>query len=105
MKTKTYKVFDEKGNHEFNIIVEHKKKTTKYSILTSESDVWTYKNDLQLSMVNNGNGIKFDRKIKKVDYSLLMCIRILTNFEQMTDVNPINQIKYEVVLDETTIKV
>ena len=98
-------VFSKDGLHEYNLEVKETKKGEKFSLFTSNGEQWTTKNEHLLSMTNHGNGIEFDRKFKDIDYSELLHIRILINFENKMDTNPMNREKYRIIDGEFKIKV
>jgi hypothetical protein len=56
-------------------------------------------------LVNNGDGINFDRKFKSLDYAELFELRLLLNFEQQIDNNSLNRKKYRIVEDKTLFEV
>jgi hypothetical protein len=103
---KKYIVLNRDGLHDYNIEVEPIKGGRKISISNSEGEHWRSQaqGKLQLSMKNNGNGIKFDRKLKGMDYHELLCLRILINFEHQTDKNEMNRFNYKIVEDKTILK-
>lgn len=96
---KEYMVIDNEGVHEYTIIVEETKEGERFSLYTSNGSQWNAhaRNMLCLSFVNDGNGIKFDRKLKELDYSELLYVRLLVNFEHQTDRNELNRDKYRAV--------
>jgi hypothetical protein len=58
-----------------------------------------------MSVTNNGNGIKFDKKIKELDYGDLVVLRLLINFEHQTDANPVNREKHRIIENKTLIEI
>ena len=80
---KKYLILDEAGVNYFNIIVEETDKGVKTSIFASESGEWAlhYKGELLASMIDDGNGVKFGKKIKRVGYDEMEHIRLLINFD------------------------
>ena len=96
---KEYMVMSKDGQHEYNIVVEDTDKGEKFSIFTSHGEQWNShaRGVLQLAMTNDGNGCTFDRKLKKMDYSELLYVRLLVNFEHQTDKHELNREKYRIV--------
>lgn len=86
---KKYIALNQEGEHEFNITVEVIDKGTKYSIFASNNDIWTEqtKNELLLSMIDTGDDIKFDRRIRTMDYEVVQYVRILLQLEVFLDTN------------------
>ena len=84
-KTKRkFMVINEKGEHEYNIIVSEETSYGRtYELISSEDERWNtqYKNKLLLTMTDTGNGIQFDRDVRYPDYSLTMYMRILLTFD------------------------
>ena len=105
-KEQSYIILSDDGLHEYNIVVEQTKKGTKFSLYRSEGEQWREqaKGELIMAMTNNGNGVKFDRKLKNLDFSELLYVRILVNFEHQTDKNPKNRLKYRVIENKATIE-
>ena len=106
MSVKKYIILSKDGLHEYDLTVEDTKKGEKFSLFTSNGEQWNepHKGKLLLSMTNDGDGIKFDRKLKVLDYAQLLYIRILVNFEHQNDRNPKNREKYRVIENKTVIK-
>ncbi len=98
-KKKKFKVLAQDGVHEYDLIVKKGKNKTKTSIHLSNGNQWNEhaKGQHELTMVNDGDGVTFDRDLKTLNYGELACLRILLNFENQTDPNPINREKYTVV--------
>lgn len=94
-----YMVLDHTGLHDYDLKVVTTDEGDVFSLHLSNGDQWneSVKGKLVLSMTNNGNGVKFDRKLKNLDYSELVYLRILLNFEHMTDAHLLNREKYSVV--------
>ena len=98
-----YMVLDHEGVHEYDIVKESTDKGEEITLFRSNNPIWTShaKGEKLLSLVNDGNGIKFDRKFSLLDYSELLELRLLLNFEQQTDANPINREKYRIIENKT----
>ena len=96
---KTYMVFDHNGTHDYDLTVESNGDVKVFSLHLSHGDQWNndVKGDLVLEMTDNGNGVKFDRKLKKLDYSEFLYLRILLNFEHKTTDNMFDRENYRVV--------
>jgi hypothetical protein len=87
VEKENYMVLDHNGMHEYNLtVIKHGEYERTISLFYSMSEEWTddVRGEMALSMTDNGNGVKFDRKLKKLDYSELLHLRILLNFEHKT---------------------
>jgi len=101
---KTYMVFNHENEHDYNIVSKLTDDGLNITVYRSNSHTWqsNVRGEKILSLTNNGNGIVFDRKIKELDYSDLVVLRLLLNFEHQTDDNPINREKLRVIEDKAT---
>lgn len=99
IERKEFMVLDEEGQHEYTIIVDDDGEAKKYSLYTSSGIQWSeeYRNKLQLSIIDNGNGLILNRSIKKLDYSELLHLRLLIDFENNFDSNSQNKFKYRII--------
>ena len=81
MNVKKYLILDEKGNHEYDLMVSEENQETTLSLYHSNGDQWTEytKGTLAMEMLDDGNGVKFSKKLKKLDYSELAYVKILVN--------------------------
>jgi len=106
MSIKKFMVFDQENVHEYNIVVEETDKGVEYSLFMSESDQWNEhaKGDLVLSMINDGDGVIFSKKLKKLDYGDLFAVRLLLNLENFMDENPRNQEKSKIVEEKIVVE-
>ena len=104
---KEYMVVDQEGLHEYTIVVENTDKGERFGLFTSNGSQWYdhAKEELQLAMTNDGNGCTFDRKIKKMDYSELLHVRLLVNFENQTDKHELNREKYKIIEMKTLLEI
>lgn len=98
----TYMVLDHNGNHDYDLVVINHGGNfaiRTISLYLSKGEQWTdsVKGELVLSMTDNGNGVKFDRKLKKLDYSEMLHLRIVMNFEHKTSGNQLDREDYIVV--------
>jgi len=107
MSKKEYKVLDEGGTHDYTIVVEKVKKGRRLSLFISNGEHWNYhvRNTLQLSILDHGNGITLDRKIKKMDYHEALALRLLLTFEYKTSKNPMDRLMYEVIKAKNLIEI
>lgn len=98
-KNKTYLVFDHEGVHEYNIIVEKSSEGTRYSIFASNGSSWFdhIKGNLLFSMLDHGDGIKFDKKLKNIEYDVAFYLRFLLDLDLFLDTNEVNKKKHKVV--------
>lgn len=107
MDKKNYMVLNHEGEHEFDITQEFIGKSEKYTLFRSNSPTWNQlaKGEKLLSLVDDGDGIKFDRSLKSLDYAELFELRILLNFAQRIDVNPHNHDKYRIIENKTLFEI
>lgn len=98
MSNKKYALLNHEGNHEYNLVVEEIPCGTKLSLSTSNNEIWNlhHRDELLLEMIDDGNGVKFSKKNKKMDYSELECFRILINFNHKTDKREINRHEFTI---------
>jgi len=98
-----YMVLDHEGVHEYDIVKELTDEGEKITLFRSNNPTWTEqaKGEKIMSLVNNGNGINFDRKFESLDYAELFELRLLLNFEQQIDSNYLNRKKYRIIEDKT----
>lgn len=97
-----YMVLDHEGNHEYDLVVTNHNDldgVRTISLYHSMGEQWTshVRGDLVLSMIDTGNGVKFDRKLKKLDYSQFLYLRIILNFEHRTTSNLLDREDYIVM--------
>lgn len=106
-ETKIYKVLDKNGLYEYNLQVINDGDVTTFTLYTNDGEQWTNsnKNVPQLTMVDDGDEIKFNKNIKKMDYCTLLYLRIIINFAQETSSNVLNRAKHQVVLSELILNV
>ena len=74
-KTKRYMVLDQDDLHDYDIEVAEGECGVLFSLFYSKGTQWNenIKGTLALSMFNDGNGVKFNKKLKKLDYAELEC--------------------------------
>ncbi len=99
MSIRKFMVFDQENAHEYNVVVAETDKGVEYSLFTSEGEQWNdhAKGELVLSMVDNGNGVNFSKKLKKMDYTDVFAVRLLLNLERFLDNNLKNQEKMKII--------
>ena len=99
MSRKKFMVFDKDNVHEYNIVVTETSEGVDYSLFRSENEQWNLncKGELVLSMFNDGNGLIFNKRIKKIDYGISFAIRLLLNFENFIDSNETNKEKVKII--------
>lgn len=104
---KTYNVFDTfEGLHEY--VIEEtttKKGFRRLTLKHSNGEHWSshVRGKKILSMTTTGNGVKFSKPLKSLDYDLLVEFRILINFEHQTDPNELNHAKYKILENFLTV--
>jgi hypothetical protein len=96
---KTYMVLDHNGTHEYDLTVVYNDEGKEISLYLSNGEQWDsiVRGELMMRMTDNGNGVKFDRKLKKLDYSQFLYLRILLNFEHKTSDIMLDRESYRVV--------
>ena len=96
---KTYMVLDHNGTHEYALTVVYNDEGKEISLYLSNGEQWNsiVRGELMMRMTDNGNGVKFDRKLKKLDYSQFLYLRILLNFEHKTSDIMLDRESYRVV--------
>ncbi len=88
------------GQHEYDIIESTNHKGHRVlKLFYSQEDFWNPKirGNLVLRMVDTGNGVRFSKNAKSLNYSELAEMRLLMNFAKSTDENPAERNgKYEI---------
>ncbi len=99
MKKTKYKILSQDCLHEYDVVVKEEDGSIKYSLSLSDGDQWSEhsKGKHQLSMVNDGNGVIFDKELKTLKYDELTSLRILINLDQALNTNSLNREKYKVL--------
>lgn len=99
MKAKKFLVLNPEGEHEYTIVVKETFSGTQYSMKTSNNSMWSdhARNRVELSMLDTGNDIQFDRNLDILDYQIAYCLKILLNFNVLVDSNPHNRVKSKIV--------
>lgn len=81
-------VLNNESEYEYDIIVEETDNGLLTTLFRSNSSIWSdsVKGNEVISILNNGNGVKFTNKLnKKLDYHELYELRLLLNFENSID--------------------
>lgn len=98
-ETKKYVVLSD-GQHEYDIFESTNDKGHRIlKLFHSQEDFWNarIRGKLTLKMVDTGNGVRFSKNAKSLNYSELAEMRLLMNFAKNTDENPAERNgKYEV---------
>ena len=88
------------GQHEYDILDSTNNKGHRVmKLFYSEAEFWnaSIRGKLVLKMVDTGNGVKFSKNTKSLNYSELAEMRLLMNFAKSTDKNPAERnAKYEI---------
>lgn len=102
-QSKTFHVF-EQGLHEYTIIDKPTNKGRKISLFHSDAEHWTShtRGTLVMKMTITGNGVRFSKNIKSMDYSELFAMRLLMNYERETDFNEYNRLKSQIYSVDNT---
>ena len=72
--------FNDDGDSEYTISVEQHKNKTIYNLFASaDSKVWTesVKGTLLMQMIDDGNGLKFNHKLSRINYAQAYYIKVL----------------------------
>jgi hypothetical protein len=94
-------VLSKESEYEYDITVEKTDGGVLTTLFRSSSTIWSdsVKGEEILSMLNDGNGVKFNNKIgKKLPYDELSELRLLLNFENSIDFD-LNQDGYKILED------
>lgn len=107
-QSKTFHVFDD-GLHEYTIIDKPTTKGRIISLYHSKGEQWTIntRGTLTMKMTVTGNGVRFSKNVKSMNYSDLYEMRLLMNYERETDTNDLNKVKamvFDATPEETTTK-
>lgn len=94
MSVKTFHVFSD-NLHEYVIIDRPTTKGRVISLYHSHAEHWTThtRGTLTMKMTVTGNGVRFSKNIKSMNYSELFEMRLLMNYERETDSNQLNNVK------------
>lgn len=98
--TKIYKLVTD-GDHDYDVMVTKENDTTKYEMFYSESKIWShdFRGTLIHSAVDNGDGIKLDKKIKKkMEYFEFGTISTFIKF--ICDIDKYMTMEYEYLVNE-----
>lgn len=94
-----YAIFDSDNSHEYDVSVLTKKNGVKtFNLYYSGNTEWTNPNTLAMSITDTGDGIKFDKSFRKINYMELAMLRILLTIENKTDDNLHNREPYRAIL-------
>lgn len=77
---KTYAFINEKGNHEYNIMVSETDEGKLYEIVRSQSEIWSElaRGEFIMSLLDDGNGYSIKSGFKKrMDYSQICEFKML----------------------------
>jgi hypothetical protein len=88
--TQIFYIFDEKGNKEYKVVAIEKEKHDEYRLYTTNSDIWCehYRNKLLMKLVDDGNGMKFNKPIQSLDYAQSEYVRILLSVNNSMQKRP-----------------
>ena len=102
---KRYHVFEE-GLHEYTIVDKETTMGRKISLFHSDGEQWTShtRGTMVMKMTVTGDGVKFSKNIKSMDYSELFAMRLLMNYERETDTNGYNKLKSQIYSVDNTNK-
>lgn len=103
---KTYQVVDTVGNHEYNIEVKQTKKGKRFKLFLSNGEQWTShsRGQLEMTMLDTGNGVEFEGISNVMDYCQTTYIRLLLGLERFLDDNPRNQDPYTIINKKTLVE-
>lgn len=107
MKEEKYLIYDSQDTLEYIVIKKITDKGVKTTIYRSESGIWSQhaKGEKLLSIINDGSKIVFNKKIKEIDFSQLLELRLLLNIEHQTDDNKMNREYHKMVKSDFLINI
>jgi hypothetical protein len=75
--------------YEYDLFVDKVKDTTTYVLFYSQSQAWSSntRGTQAMKMIDDGNGVKFTKNLKVMDYIDYAQARILMNFAQASSTN------------------
>lgn len=108
MSLRKFHVF-ENGLHEYTITDKPTKNGRVISLFYSEGEQWTShtRGEFIMKMKVTGDGVKFSKNTKSLQYDELHEMRLLMNYERETDTNELNKEKslvYEITEDSVSAK-
>lgn len=83
-KTKReFLVINEKGQHEFDILVITESSRNTYKLFSSDNSLWaeSFRKQLLLTMEDTGDGFKFNRSLDNIGYDVAQNLHILLSFD------------------------
>ena len=90
-----FRIFDSENSYEYDVHVSETDQGTKYELFRSQNDIWTSPGESILSVVDDGNGIKFSKKIgKRLEYDFMVEVRLLLSVIAHIDCESGSQGKY-----------
>lgn len=97
-KSKTFKVLDNEGNHEYTIRIKKTKGITEYALHRSNDTDWSNPKEHILSLMDDGNCVWFSGIIDgAINYEISTGIRILTNIANVNE-------RYTIVKEKVKLK-
>lgn len=83
-------IYDKKGNKEYKIVVTEKTKYNVYELYTTDSEIWCEhaRNQLQLQLIDDGNGVRFNRPLQELQFHEAEYVRILLSVNNATQKRP-----------------
>jgi hypothetical protein len=103
-KLQKFIVFGENNRHEFDIIVDEMGVyRRRYSLHYSDNPPWNenIRGKIALQLTDTGDNFIFTPSIKKFDYDIASCVRILLNFASLYETN---KITYSIVEHNVKLK-
>ena len=81
LEVKRYTLLNSEGEHEFNIVSETSDAENKIKLYASNSEIWlnNIRGNLILTLIDNGNGLRFDGTLQW-DYATPLQMKLLLNF-------------------------
>ena len=95
---KTAKVIDQDDdNIEYNIFEEDVNEGVEYSIARTKSIVWStnVREEIVLTVVDDGNGLIFSNDLKTMDYDIAHCLKLLLFYIDNQQTIPTNDLIIE----------
>lgn len=101
-----FRIFDSENSYEYDVTVTEVDSGTKYELFRSTNSVWTESGESILSVVDDGNRIKFSEKLgKRLEYNFMVELRLILSVMSLVDCETGSQGKYTIseVKDEVVV--
>lgn len=84
MLVKKYMVINDDCVVEYDLIVVEEEKEICYSLFTTDSKIWAenIRGVRLMSMIDDGNGLSFEKDLKDITYNEALYVRLLLGIER-----------------------